>query len=111
MIVCHLSYLSPYLLLVLAAGDAAHVIRPTGQGANLALEDAVMLAASIAQHGVNESALREFEAARLPRWRLVSANSWENATAAYEGRSPRVDNAAFFRQVHSIDFPTLKEPR
>ena len=49
-------------------GDAAHPMSPgAGQGACMALEDAVVLASSIARHQDPTAALRLYEARRIPR--------------------------------------------
>jgi salicylate hydroxylase len=55
---------------VVLLGDAAHPAPPNaGQGAGMALEDAVMLAACLRRHGPREpaSALREYESRRKAR--------------------------------------------
>ena len=49
-------------------GDAAHPMLPSlGQGANSAIEDAVVLAHALATHSEPETALRAYERRRLPR--------------------------------------------
>jgi 2-polyprenyl-6-methoxyphenol hydroxylase-like FAD-dependent oxidoreductase len=49
-------------------GDAAHPMLPSlGQGANSAIEDAVVLAHALATHSDPETALRAYERRRLPR--------------------------------------------
>jgi 2-polyprenyl-6-methoxyphenol hydroxylase-like FAD-dependent oxidoreductase len=49
-------------------GDAAHPMLPSlGQGANSAIEDAVVLAHAVATHGDPETALRTYERRRLRR--------------------------------------------
>ncbi len=49
-------------------GDAAHPTTPTlGQGAALAIEDAVVLGRCVAQHGPTASALAEYERRRIDR--------------------------------------------
>lgn len=49
-------------------GDAAHATSPSaGQGASLALEDAVVLAHQMAAHGKNKQAFAAFETQRRPR--------------------------------------------
>eukprot|EP00873_Tetraselmis_striata_P024522 jgi/Tetstr1/444786/TSEL_032634.t1 len=59
-------------------GDAAHVGAPDGQGLNLAIEDAAVLAASVQQHGLSEAALRDFELARIPRVRDIQRYTERN---------------------------------
>src|SRR5262249_18297959 len=59
-------------------GDAAHAMTPNlGQGANQALQDAVALAAAIAEAaaGEIEPALRAYEPVRLPRANAVGSAS------------------------------------
>nr|AWF83809.1 Tropone 2-monooxygenase [Streptomyces cyaneofuscatus] len=63
-------------------GDAAHAMLPHhGQGANQALEDAVVLAHFLARTdtGGVPSALRAYERLRRPRTRLLQAGSRKNA--------------------------------
>ena len=53
-------------------GDAAHAITPNlGQGACLAIEDAVVLAAAVRETPDLSVALRRYEAARRPRAALI----------------------------------------
>jgi 2-polyprenyl-6-methoxyphenol hydroxylase-like FAD-dependent oxidoreductase len=55
---------------VVLLGDAAHAMTPNlGQGAAQAIEDAGTLAASLAAAAMVEDALRNYEAARVPRTR------------------------------------------
>src|SRR5262249_14811139 len=58
-------------------GDAIHPTTPNlGQGACQALEDAIVLADCLRRGGLNEAALREYEAARRERTALVTRRSW-----------------------------------
>jgi len=58
-------------------GDAIHPTTPNmGQGACQALEDAIVLAASLRRHGLSEAGLREYEEARRERTALVTRRSW-----------------------------------
>ena len=62
-------------------GDAAHAMLPhVGQGANQAIEDAVVLAELLAHAAPSdvEEALAEYERARLPRTAAVQRGSREN---------------------------------
>lgn len=54
---------------VTVAGDAAHLAYPGGEGVNLAMADALKLASSIAEHGVENmnEAVREYETDMFPR--------------------------------------------
>lgn len=67
-------------------GDAAHAVTPDiGQGACLAVEDAVVLAQSLVEHADPVAALRAYDLARRPRTQKL---------AALSGRSARVQQAA-----------------
>jgi FAD-dependent urate hydroxylase len=58
-------------------GDASHPTTPTlGQGACQALEDAVVLAWSLRQQGLQAASLRAYEAARRQRTAMVATQSW-----------------------------------
>jgi salicylate hydroxylase len=68
---------------VVLLGDAAHPAPPSaGQGAGMALEDAVMLAACVDRHGPEglPSALREYVARRRPRTTRMLESSRVNLT-------------------------------
>jgi 2-polyprenyl-6-methoxyphenol hydroxylase-like FAD-dependent oxidoreductase len=59
-------------------GDAAHATTPNlGQGACMALEDAVVLASCLRTVHPVESALREYERLRIPRSSAVVRDSWQ----------------------------------
>lgn len=70
-------------------GDAAHPLRPTGEGTALAIEDAWVLG-SLARDAADAAAflapasLREYERLRLPRVRAVSGAVRETARRFYE---------------------------
>jgi len=58
-------------------GDAAHATTPNlGQGACMALEDAVVLAHCLSTIHPAESALREYERLRIPRTSSIVRDSW-----------------------------------
>ena len=58
-------------------GDAAHATTPNlGQGACQAIEDAVVLAASLRDAATIEAGLRDYEARRRERANFVIAQSW-----------------------------------
>lgn len=68
-------------------GDAAHATTPNmGQGACMAIEDAVVLANCLEDYSTPEEAFKQFERKRLPRttkivrdsWRLGKVAQWEN---------------------------------
>ncbi|OXR44173.1 FAD-dependent urate hydroxylase [Nocardia cerradoensis] len=71
-------------------GDAAHAMTPNmGQGANLALEDAVTLAALL-DHGGIDDALRRYDALRRPRTRALAHRSRRIGTVAQWSWTPAV---------------------
>ena len=58
-------------------GDAAHPMLPNlGQGACTAIEDGFILARSIAESGLNEKALQNYEAERIIRTSKIVKQSW-----------------------------------
>jgi 2-polyprenyl-6-methoxyphenol hydroxylase-like FAD-dependent oxidoreductase len=58
-------------------GDAAHPMLPSlGQGANSAIEDAVVLAHALSVHTDPQMALRSYEQQRLPRTTELVDGSW-----------------------------------
>jgi salicylate hydroxylase len=69
-------------------GDAAHPTLPfLAQGANMALEDAWVLADCLARHDTPQAAFAAFQAMRAPRCARIVAASGANARA-YHLRSP-----------------------
>lgn len=61
-------------------GDAAHAMTPfLGQGAGTAIEDAIVLARALEAFPDPAQALERYEAARMPRTRMVQAESNANA--------------------------------
>jgi len=62
-------------------GDACHSTRPTlGQGANMAIEDGLILARALEIYDDPESALSHYEAARRPRCTAIVQKSLEQAS-------------------------------
>jgi 2-polyprenyl-6-methoxyphenol hydroxylase-like FAD-dependent oxidoreductase len=58
-------------------GDAAHATTPNlGQGACMAIEDAVVLANCLAENAVPQQAFEKFESRRLGRTRKIVNGSW-----------------------------------
>ncbi|MCV7228690.1 FAD-dependent monooxygenase [Mycolicibacterium komossense] len=58
-------------------GDAAHPMLPSlGQGANSAIEDAVVLAHALSTHANPQAALRAYEQQRVPRTTELVNGSW-----------------------------------
>ena len=63
-------------------GDAAHPTLPfLAQGANMALEDAWVLAESLAQHDTPQAGLAAYQAARIPRSTRIVEAANQNARA------------------------------
>jgi salicylate hydroxylase len=74
-------------------GDAAHPILPTaGQGAAMALEDAVTLGMCLRRHGNLDfaAALKEYEARRLPRTARVQILSRSNLASWQESDPEKI---------------------
>ncbi|KAK9833645.1 hypothetical protein WJX74_001593 [Apatococcus lobatus] len=65
-------------------GDAAHAMRPTGQGLNTALEDGAVLGWHVQEHGLNPEALRSFEKERIPRVSLIAEQEQARGRMAYQ---------------------------
>ncbi|MCB9632889.1 MAG: FAD-dependent monooxygenase [Sandaracinus sp.] len=79
---------------VVLIGDAAHAMPPSaGQGASLALEDAMALARSLRDHEVLPDALRAYEAARRPRVRDIGRVADRNGS----GKAPSTAVGAWIR--------------
>jgi 2-polyprenyl-6-methoxyphenol hydroxylase-like FAD-dependent oxidoreductase len=58
-------------------GDAAHPTTPNlGQGANMALDDALVLARALRDERDAESAFARYQRERLPRTRTIVERSW-----------------------------------
>jgi 2-polyprenyl-6-methoxyphenol hydroxylase-like FAD-dependent oxidoreductase len=62
---------------VVLCGDAAHPTTPNlGQGANMAIDDSIVLARALRDETTVSAALQRYERERLPRTRLVVERSW-----------------------------------
>jgi 2-polyprenyl-6-methoxyphenol hydroxylase-like FAD-dependent oxidoreductase len=62
---------------VVLVGDAAHPTTPNlGQGANMAIDDAIVLARALRDEDALEDALTRYERERLDRTRLIVKRSW-----------------------------------
>ncbi|MFC5823107.1 FAD-dependent oxidoreductase [Nonomuraea insulae] len=76
---------------VLLTGDAAHATSPSsGQGASLAIEDAIVLARCLRDSGGHEEAFERFEAERRPRAERVVAYSRTISNSKAAGPVARV---------------------
>jgi 2-polyprenyl-6-methoxyphenol hydroxylase-like FAD-dependent oxidoreductase len=82
---------------VTLVGDAAHVMSPyAGEGANLAMLDALELALAIAEHGDDvETALTQYEAAMFPRGEEAAEASAHGLDMCFAEDSPKA-MVAFF---------------
>lgn len=97
-------------------GDAAHVIRATGQGTNQALEDALEVGRIIADGGPTEEAMRAFEESRMDRWKLSASISEAVAAATYGNKGnltleefgKKVDKDEIERLLWGVKFAPLK---
>lgn len=95
---------------IVLTGDAAHATLPTfGQGACQAIEDAAVLARTLAAENTVEAALRRYERIRARRSRYVVAMSRLGAL----GRKPnpvtgRISETALARQLALTGGPALR---
>jgi len=70
-------------------GDAAHLMPPSGEGANLAMFDGAELGQAIAAHPDDiEAALTAYEQAMFPRSESEAADSWEILELCLGDRAP-----------------------
>jgi len=65
------------------AGDAAHPVRPTGEGTALAFEDAKVLGEVVAKYGLSVEALRAYEDMRYEPVKRISDEVRRLAKASY----------------------------
>jgi salicylate hydroxylase len=78
-------------------GDAAHPTLPfLAQGANMALEDGVVLARCLLAHADVELALRAYEAARVARTAAIVRGSNDNAKRFHNPALTQADTAAAY---------------
>jgi len=64
-------------------GDAAHPVRPTGEGTALAFEDAKVLGEVVAKYGLSVEALRAYEDMRYEPVKRISDEVRRLAKASY----------------------------
>jgi salicylate hydroxylase len=84
-------------------GDAAHPTLPfLAQGANLALEDAWVLAAALAGHDTPEAAFAAFQAARAARVVRAVGAAWSNARNYHLTGARRVVSHAGLRVLGAV---------
>lgn len=116
-----LSNCSPWPLCYLLIRVRVCCIRPVaGQGANLAIEDAAVLAYYLQKHGVCEAALRAYEADRAPRWKkiagfissvLAAQRQAQSAEESMKKREALAKGAQleYVPEVHGFQHPCLLE--
>jgi 2-polyprenyl-6-methoxyphenol hydroxylase-like FAD-dependent oxidoreductase len=82
-------------------GDAAHLMAPNGEGANLALMDGAELGRAIAAHsGDVDAALRDYEAAMFARSTPVAAETDALFQTCFGAQSPH-SLVEMFTQAHA----------
>jgi len=87
---------------VVLLGDAAHSATPhLGQGAGLAIEDALVLADELARHGRLEDALRAYRERRFDRCAYVVHASLAICMGQL-GKGPPVDNARAAAEMFDV---------
>jgi salicylate hydroxylase len=92
-------------------GDAAHPMTPfLGQGAAMAVEDAVVLARSIAEFNDLDDALAAYRAARQERGNNVARWSWEEGRALQDPTIPSRGAAGYGLLDYDPASVALTEP-
>lgn len=70
-------------------GDAAHLMMPSGEGANLAMYDGAELAKALVRHpGDVEAALLDYEEALFPRSAIAAAEAGELSRLLFGDKAP-----------------------
>jgi 2-polyprenyl-6-methoxyphenol hydroxylase-like FAD-dependent oxidoreductase len=78
---------------VVLLGDAVHAATPhLGQGAGMAIEDAIVLAEEVGRHATPEAAFAAYRDRRIERCRYIVAESLAICRGQL-GQGPMVDNA------------------
>ena len=93
-------------------GDAAHPLRPTGEGTALAFEDAWALGWLAQQtSSINAGTLREYESARKERVRAISQATFTAAERFYKegggSLAPSANSAAAASRLHPVQYSHL----
>jgi 2-polyprenyl-6-methoxyphenol hydroxylase-like FAD-dependent oxidoreductase len=91
---------------VVLLGDAVHATTPhLGQGAGMAIEDAIVLAEELAQAATPQAAFPRYQARRVPRCRYIVEASKAIGDSQL-GLAPPVDQARVVREM----FQTIAQP-
>ncbi len=87
---------------VVLLGDAVHATTPhLGQGAGMAIEDALVIAEEIDRHATPDSAFAAFHARRIDRCRYIVTESLKMCHGQI-GRGPMIDQAGATRAMFEI---------
>lgn len=78
-------------------GDACHPTPPSlGQGANMAIEDGVVLARCLEAHADTQTALRKYEEARVERTNQIVEQSWKQRERRHHSALSNPEKAASY---------------
>jgi 2-polyprenyl-6-methoxyphenol hydroxylase-like FAD-dependent oxidoreductase len=87
---------------VVLAGDAVHATTPhLGQGAGMAIEDSIVLAEELRQHGDTESAFAAYRARRIDRCRYIVDQS-KAISFGQTGQGPRIDQSKMTHEMFDL---------
>jgi len=95
----------PYTLI----GDAAHPMRPVGNGTAMAMEDAAELACCVQSFGLSEEAFREYELRRIPRSQFVAQKSQITAMASYKKMSEEASKLQLMKMPNHLRVANFSE--
>jgi 2-polyprenyl-6-methoxyphenol hydroxylase-like FAD-dependent oxidoreductase len=96
---------------VVLVGDAAHAVSPSaGQGASLAIEDAVVLGTCLRDASDAGAAFRAYEAARRPRVERIVAQGRRNGSGKTAGPVARVFRDATMPVAMKAMFRNGRDP-
>jgi len=87
---------------IVLLGDAVHATTPhLGQGAGMAIEDSLVLAAELARHSEPEQAFRVYRERRFDRCRYIVENSLAICRGQL-GTGPQIDNAKATAEMFAV---------